>query len=303
MAFKQRYESDELKILRSLDNRMVLSPSDKQHYLNLKKGYEGEVMFDEMTEKLKCECHILNDLLFKVNSSTFQIDSLIIMQGQIHIFEVKNYAGNLIYGDDYFKTEANTEIQNPQHQLNRSEVFLRQLFQIHKIKLPIEAHVVFINPEYTLYQCPLNKPFIFPTQLDRYFQKLNQTPSKLNENHMRLAEKLILMHIKKSPYTQLPLYTYEQQKKGITCFSCDSFSVRVNNRKCVCEDCGYEESVESAVMRNLREMVLLFPEMKVTTNLVHEWCQVIESKKRISRVLEKNMKIVGMGRWAYYVEK
>ncbi len=46
MAYKPRIESNELKILRVLNIRMILSEKDKQQYFTLKKGYEGEVMFD-----------------------------------------------------------------------------------------------------------------------------------------------------------------------------------------------------------------------------------------------------------------
>jgi hypothetical protein len=78
MAYKPRTESEELLILRSLNTRMNLSVKDKQHYFNLKKGYEGEEMFDTLTENLQCECFILNDLLLKTNNTIFQIDTLII---------------------------------------------------------------------------------------------------------------------------------------------------------------------------------------------------------------------------------
>ncbi|WP_462412432.1 nuclease-related domain-containing protein [Neobacillus sp. Marseille-QA0830] len=302
-VLKPRLESDELRTLRYLDVRMVLSPTDKQHYLNLKKGYEGEVMFDQRTEKLTCDCLILNDLLFKVNSTTFQIDSLIIFQESIQFFEIKNYEGNFIYEEECFITDVDKKIANPQHQLIRSDLLLHQLLQIHKINLPIKAQVVFVNPHFTLYQCPRNKPFIFPTQLNLNLGKLDHTPSKLNEKHSRIAEKLISLHIKKSPFTQLPSYKYEHVRKGNTCPLCLSFSTKVVGHLCICENCGFEETVESAVMRNVKEIMLLFPEMKLTTTLVHEWCQVIDSKKRIFRILEKNMKMVGRNKWAYFEDK
>lgn len=71
MIYKPRFESAELKILRFLNKRMTFSDKDKRHYLTLKKGYEGEVMFDRKTEKLTCDCLILNYLLFKVINTTF----------------------------------------------------------------------------------------------------------------------------------------------------------------------------------------------------------------------------------------
>ncbi|HWO77601.1 MAG TPA: hypothetical protein VNM69_17175 [Bacillus sp. (in: firmicutes)] len=45
MPYKPWTESAELQILRILNYRMDLSDKEKQHFFNLKKGYEGEVMF------------------------------------------------------------------------------------------------------------------------------------------------------------------------------------------------------------------------------------------------------------------
>src|ERR1700748_3760767 len=97
MPYKSRTKSAELLILKSLNIRMNLSEKDKQHYFNLEKGYKGEVLFDSLTEKLHCECFILNDLLLNLNNSTFQIDSLIISPEAIYLFEVKNYEGDYYY--------------------------------------------------------------------------------------------------------------------------------------------------------------------------------------------------------------
>ncbi|MFC4801042.1 nuclease-related domain-containing protein [Neobacillus sp. GCM10023253] len=94
-------------------------------------------MFDELTEQLRCECFILNDLLFTVNNQTFQIDSLIIVPGQIYLCEVKNYEGNYFYelgpesepeSDRLYKLPK-TEYTNPLYQLNKSNSLLRQLLQ------------------------------------------------------------------------------------------------------------------------------------------------------------------------------
>ncbi|MDQ1144320.1 hypothetical protein QE429_001147 [Bacillus sp. SORGH_AS 510] len=66
MAFKPRTERQELTILRSLNARMELPEEDKKNYYSLKKGYEGEVMFDLLTEQIQSDCYILNDLLLRL---------------------------------------------------------------------------------------------------------------------------------------------------------------------------------------------------------------------------------------------
>src|SRR5579875_3175129 len=89
MLYKPLMKPAELVLLEFLNTRMNLSPADKQNYFNLKKGYEGEAMFAGLTEKLQCECLILNDLLLEFNGSKFQIDSLILLQKLFYLNEVK----------------------------------------------------------------------------------------------------------------------------------------------------------------------------------------------------------------------
>ncbi|MDQ6597547.1 NERD domain-containing protein [Bacillus salipaludis] len=303
MIIKPRLEPKNLKVLRSLNTRMNLSEDDRQNYLNLKKGYEGEVMFDELTNKLQCECYILNDLLFKVNNTLFQIDSLIITQKKIHLFEVKNYEGDYFYEKEAYNTRSKSEIKNPVLQLKRSESLLRQLLYHLSYHYPIEAFVVFINPQFTLYQAPLNEPIIFPTQIKRYLAKFDLAPSSLNENHRNLASKLLSVHVEESPYKNIPSYQYNTVQKGLTCEKCLSFLNPTNGNKCKCHQCGHEEEVESAVLRMVEEIKLLFPEIKITTKLVYDWCRVIESRKRICRVLKKHFNIIGARHYAFYVEK
>ncbi|MGP4081325.1 hypothetical protein ACTWQL_15580 [Pseudalkalibacillus sp. R45] len=48
MLLKARTESYELLALRSLNTRMQLTEKEKIHYLNLEKGFEGEVHFDSL---------------------------------------------------------------------------------------------------------------------------------------------------------------------------------------------------------------------------------------------------------------
>ncbi|MGG3469710.1 nuclease-related domain-containing protein [Neobacillus pocheonensis] len=194
MVFKPRFESKELKILRILNNRMALTEDEKKHYHNLKKGFEGEVQFDFLTEQLKSNCYILKDLLLKVNSNSFQNHTVIIYQDILNLFEVKKFENELIYKTDKLESLSGKEYQNPLYQLRKNTLYLRQLLQDLGFNLPIKGYVVFINPEFTLYQSPPNEPIIFPTQLKKFMKKLNSRPSKLTNKHKILAEKLVSLH-------------------------------------------------------------------------------------------------------------
>jgi ribosomal protein L37E len=105
-----------------------------------------------------------------------------------------------------------------------------------------------------------------------------------------LAEQLVSLHILDSPYKQLPSYDYDHLQKGITCAKCNSHSILINKTHCVCRECGFEEVATNTIMRSIEEFKLLFPNGKVTTNVIHDWCKIIESKKRIHRILEKTIR-------------
>lgn len=301
MLFKERKTSLEYALLKSLSSRMKLHEKDLQYLRNLEKGDEGERYFDSLTGALTCDCFVLNDLRLSCNNATFQIDALMITGETIYLFEVKNYKGDFYYERDRIFTKNNkSEINNPLLQVKRCESLFRQLILSLGFDMPVSASVVFVNPEFTLYQAPLSAPLIFPSQLKRYMKDLNAIYAKLSGKHRRLAEKLSSLHIEESSFLHLPKYEYDQLRKGIVCDTCSSFSCAVKGRSMICEDCGHAESVEAAVLRSVREFRMLFPERKITTNDIFDWCRIVDSKKRVSRILAKNFNKFRGGRWSYY---
>ncbi|WP_042224635.1 nuclease-related domain-containing protein [Oceanobacillus manasiensis] len=300
MILKLRTVTMELKIVRLLNKRKKLTSKEKQHFISLQKGYEGEVLFDTYISQLKCDCFVLNDLLLEINNTTFQIDSLLITPQRIYLFEVKNYQGNYVYESDKLFKRPHLEVVNPLHQLSRSESLLRQLLLKLGTNPQIDASVVFINPAFTLYQAPLDKPIIFQTQIYHYMEKINQGDSKLSAKHRKLADQLVSLDQKEYKQTQIEPYDYTQLQKGITCLSCFSFSVIVEKGKCICKKCGFQETVSRAVLRSVEEFHTLFPSEKLTTNVIHDWCQIVQLKQRIRRILASNYKIIGVNQWTYY---
>ncbi|ALC88974.1 nuclease [Bacillus sp. FJAT-18017] len=299
MLYKAKTKSEEHLILEYLDRRMSLKESDKQRLYRLNKGYEGEVQFEKLTSGLQTPCIILNDLTFKVNNSTIQIDSSLLFGRILKFYEVKNLEGDYYLNDDKFFMRDGTEKNNPLLQMKRSESLYRQLLKELGFDLSIEASTVFVNPAFTMYNAPLNQPIIYPTQLTRLTNQLNKIPSNLTQSHWSLADKLISLNQEKSEYTTLPDYRFDNQKKGVTCYKCHSFDIGVIGYKVVCMQCGHHEDVEAAVMRSIDELKMLFPNIKLSTSIVYDWCSIV-SQSKIRRVLKKNFNIVGVHQWSFY---
>jgi len=236
----------------------------------------------------------------EVNRTKFQIDATMIVQEKIHLFEVKNFEGDYEYSPEKFITWNGKEISNPLDQLKRSESLFSQLLQSLGFRISIESHVIFINPEFTLFQAPKNLPFVYPTQLNRFMRNLSLKPSKVNDRHKKLAEQLVSLHQIESPYQRLLPYEYGNLQKRLFCVLCQSPLVFLDKHELVCSQCGKHENLESAVVRSAEEIRLLFPDRKITTIDVHEWCGSIVSKKIIRRILDENYRIMGHNRWVYY---
>ncbi|WP_102275792.1 nuclease-related domain-containing protein [Cytobacillus massiliigabonensis] len=301
MLLKAREESNELLICRSLNKRMNLTEKERRHYLNLEKGYEGEIQFDKLSENLHEERYIINDLLLEVNNSYFQIDTLIISQGAIHLLDIKNFKGDYYLElDKLYAVTTGREYKNPVDQLKRSAALFRQLLQNLKQNYLVETSVIFVNPEFTLYQAPMDQPFIFPTQVNRFLRDLDKTPSRLNDGHRKLAQKLISLHQTVHPFMKLPKYDYDFLQKGIYCRCCHSLMIYRKNYHFECEKCGEHEEIESAILRNVEEFKLLFPDRKVTTQSIYEWCKVGLNKKTINRILRKHYTTFGKTSDTFY---
>jgi hypothetical protein len=296
---KQRVEPRLLKILQVLKVRGRLSEEDKKYLHSLEKGLQGEQQFDSMTDHLQSNCLVIRDLLLEVNNTEFQIDTVIIYQDSIYLIDIKNFEGDYIYSPETLKTNYGREYKNPLQQLQRSLLLFKQLLQnLGGYNLAVEGFVVFVHSEFTLYQVPVDVPFVFPTQLKRFLKKLDQKPSHLQNTHKRLAEKLISLHKTNSNNAKIPVYEYAIQRKGLHCCNCSSFSVTVDGQILLCKDCGTKEKLSTAIIRMVDELKLLFPDRKITTSEVFEWCGgVLVSKKRINRVLGRHYRSVGVKRW------
>jgi hypothetical protein len=298
MLKKPRQVPKELLMSRSLNARNVLLESE---LWRLEKGFAGEIKFDSMTDgMLQNKCNIINGLWLKSGDSIFQIDKVMTFQKKIYLIDVKNYEGDYQYDPDGRLRKADKILKNPLNQLQRADDLFGQLLQQYGLHFTIESYLVYINPEFTLY-APKNESIILPTQVNRFLKKLNTEYSKLNDGHEKLADLLMSLDLVDSPFATYPPYDFASLKKGNSCGMCHKLSTFVNGNKLVCRNCGTEELVDAAIVRNVRELMMLFPEIRITTNVVYEWCGGVVLKRTIRRVLIQNFKCVGERNYRFYM--
>lgn len=301
MIYKEREQPFRMSLMQSLKVRMPLSRKENRKLLNAIKGFEGECFFDSITEKLICDCEVLNDLLLEVNDSEFQIDSLVMTGESITLYEVKNFEGNYIYeGGSIRLLTSKRDYLNPSEQTNRAVILFKQWLAFHHFNFKVQAYVVFVNKNFSLFQAPADIGILLPGMLDKHFERVNKTTAPIGKEHYRLAQKLCEQHIARSSNLKLPKYNYDNLKKQVYCNQCSGWIRSIGRRMNTCQKCGHTELNAKTILRHIREFQLLFPNWKLTTPIVYEWCGELFSKKSIQLVLSKNFKASGVKRARYY---
>lgn len=290
------------KRLEILRKRATLSAEQQLLLHRMTTGHIGETQFFQLlSNELTCDPLLLFNLLLEVNGSECQIDCLLIFQYELILIEIKNYHGDFFIENNKWYTLSKEEIRNPIHQLNRAELLLGQLLKQNQTPLKIKSFVVFVHPEFQLYQAPLNIPVIFSTQLKRFIQKLQNIPCETNKYHHKMVNLLKSKHKLTSSFESNLLYDYSHLKKGITCEKCSGIMKMHDSTYMRCANCNYINHFKKAMMSSVHDFRTLFPDKKITVSTIDEWTNHQVSKYRIRKTLSEHCMLVGSGKKSHYL--
>ncbi len=303
MKYKKREVSEELKKKRVLHLRSSWSEKELRQFLYDEKGFEGELQFDGRVDQLPEEKYgIIEDLLFEVNQSYAQADSILLAQRKLILAEIKNFEGEHYFENGNFYMSTGYELKNPMVQLERTESLLRKLLKSIGLTLPIESYLIFMNPNFTLFQAPRHTAkLILPTQFEPFLQKLEMASTLVGPEQYEWASKLVNLHQTTNPFARVPNFEYDTLKKGVYCESCKAFSLEISEPNLVCRTCRHVESIQQAIMRMVDELQLLFPERRITVNALRDWCKLDLSRRQLQYVLSRNLTLFKNGKYSYYV--
>lgn len=303
LVLKSREKSAQLKGYESLNSRLSLSKDDRAIYSHFKIGFEGETLFDSYVESiLSGDVLVLHDLLLSVNGSSIQIDSLILLNNRVYLFEIKNYKGEYRFESGKYISKTGYSIVSPNNQLERTTTLFNQLMKQWNYSVNINENLVFINNEFTLFGAPPDDSVCLPTQVHTFLRNLNSQETALNPKMRQLANRLLDNHKQSVPFQlKLPAYEWKDLHKGPTCERCRSFAVEYTQRSCTCKACGLKTPKIHNIVGNIDEIRLLFPEMKITTHIVYEWLDGRATVRTIRRLLNSQYKRIGRSHDAHYL--
>ncbi|QPC46840.1 nuclease-related domain-containing protein [Mangrovibacillus cuniculi] len=298
---KEREEPLELKLLKVLKRRTVLNEQLKRRIMALEKGYEGERRFDKVFQGSLGNCLFLNDLHFSHDSNYFQIDSLLISALGIHLYEIKNMEQEYFMEDNKLFKFPRYEISNPLNQLSRTELLFKQMLQKYELRVDFNPYVVFINPNFTLLQAPINKRIILPTQINHHLQSLSKKLPPLPPTKFELAKEILSLETTERVIREMPTYTFEELRKGVSCLRCGGLNTKREYRMIKCLTCSNVNSLDESILHTIDEFELLFPFERLTTSIIVNWCNQEISPSIALRILKKRYEMQKTKRWSYFV--
>lgn len=301
MAYKNRSKRLIHLAYEVLANRMTLSSEHTNRFFRIRKGDEGECQLDGHTDTLSCDALVLNDLQLEVNQSEFQTDTLILLPDRLLMLEVKNWEGDYIWGPEHFQINDST-FTSPLLQVQNTRAKLGVLTRKIGCPLPIEDQLVFINPNFTLWGAQKQDNILFHSRIPARMEQLNRTRGVLSDGHYRWAKELCKLHHKNYRDPKWPVYSYDELAKGLACPCCGSLQMVPVDYSVFCGTCGQKTKTTTAILKTIKDFELLFPEEKLTTARIRDWCGGIPHDS-IYRVLKQHYIQTGTINQVYYLPK
>ncbi|MCD8875380.1 NERD domain-containing protein [Mammaliicoccus sciuri] len=287
------------KYFQSLIGRAELTENILKSIQNKSSGNDGENYFSAI---LDCVTDIvyLNDFQFTYNSQV-QIDTIVIDDHAIYLFEIKNYKGIYYLEDTLLKNNFGSSFTSPFIQMERARNEFNKLCHYLEIGKPVISKLVFTNPYFNFKNRNLLKDqVILPSELGSITQLFkNQNQSE----NIKIKQKLLTARNSfDAQYSKGVTIPFEHIKPGIKCPRCHRmFTVKIeqDKQKCTCQYCESVMDKKYLYEYNLQELYYLKQEPFTITEAV--WWLGGNSKTTIRRVCEQNFKSIGKRYKKFYI--
>ena len=294
----QRKKSVQLEYYELLERRRRLDNDEKSWYQSLKRGYEGECLFDDYVDEVLGALVLgyLSDLTLKHNRVT-QIDSLLVTDEVIFQFEIKNYAMDLTWTHQQWQFGNGHSLNDdPVVQLQRSSSILRNILgELGFESPPIVPILVFINPDsFVDLKDDCSVKVLRSFELRRFLEELRSCYSSLSRAGSERVNQVCqhILHYQCEPafsnfgHSVRDLENRAPIPTGIICPVCGNRELEYGGRTITC-NCGHSESKNHALKRTIKEAEILEPNFELTYKAINTFIQESLSKSSITRVLRE----------------
>lgn len=299
MILTTRKMSRELLYLLALERRSILTSNDARKLKTLKRGYEGEVLFDRIFDDVgHSSVLVFRDIYLKIGDSVAQYDTLILSDEEIVLNEIKNFSGLYRFENDEWTVNGKRLPDDAMVQVKRAEGKLIRLLSHGRLDIDVKSRLVFPNVEFRLStdNQKLRQLVVMRSELKDYFYGFKNLYAS---SQAEALAKLIERHIVEDPFFNRSAI-FERLRKGAYCGNCYSFELEDRHFHFKCVRCGYLETKESQVLRACCDYKALFRDKKITKRNIYNLLDGQVSLRTIYRMLNKYGTKIGNAKNSYY---
>ncbi len=297
----QRRKSVQLEYYELLERRRCLDKDEKSWYQSLKRGYEGECLFDDYVDEVlgALVTGYLPDLTLKHNRVT-QIDSLLVTDEVIFQFEIKNYAMDLTWTHQQWQFGNGHSLNDdPIVQLQRSSSILRNVLEELGFESPpVVPILVLINPDsFVDLKDDCSVKVLRSFELRRFLEELRfrySAPSRAGSERVNKICQHILHYQWEPSFSNFGQSVRDLENRapiptGIICPVCGNRELEYSSHHISCR-CGSKEIKKTALLRKINEAQILDPKFELSRKYIEEYVENRVSQATLTRILKEMRK-------------
>lgn len=262
------------------------------------RGYFGEVAFDKLSDKSLNNGITLRNLNYIVNNKIFQIDSLILMNGDLYIFEVKDFTSDLYYVDGQYYYADQSPCERINNQMERTPKLFTLLLKNSQLHYNFHYYHAFINPTHKVYGYHATDKILEQARICKFISENSQMP--VGAYDIECCEKLLSLQDISDPFNFRTPHNFHNFKKGVLCECMKSFYTKHSNRKYKCSSCNKIIDCDHLLDSAIQEIKLIFPDERITTHILKAWTKSLVSREKIRLFLNKRYRRHQLGSIIYY---
>lgn len=300
--------------IESLLNRISTNHKQRDYLENqlhrAAAGIRGEGKMVRKFKEFSWEEHHMPvwDLNMKIGDWTVQIDGLLLTDRCAIVMDSKNVSGEIHYDagtEEYYKKEVPSgeifHLDNPVFQLKKHIDFIKMLFRIYNINLPVTGLIVYTANSCVFRAKPPGALICKTYQMNEYlYQILRASPQVAVSKPIQEIGKLIAANqvpFKKSPLSEHYRIELKDLKTGVYCNKCKTHGMQRIKKSWICASCGSKDSTADHLA--VQEYFSLISD-ELTNKRFREFTG-IESSDAARRVLSKyDLEITGERKMRIY---
>lgn len=289
----------EMYYYNAISKRRKLTGDEMHQLANLKKGFEGECLYDEIFDFVGHDnLYILRDLYLNINNSLTQYDSIIVMNNRIVINEIKNLTGDYGYkNNSWYKNNRQME-SDPFIQLSRAKSKLISLNKNSALDFHIDSNIIFTSDDFNFSSDNdyMSNQTVMRANLKNYFRSFKH--EKVGNDAKRIVALI------KSAITERRILPKQDDicrlKLGLYCGSCSNFNLTKGKFQFTCRKCGSIESYETHLLRAMYDYKYMFPGRAMTRASILYLTDFKINKSTVYYAMKKHCHAVRKGNYTYY---